>query len=148
MPQKSQFDENGYGIQSQIRTAMPRCCSQTRRRGNQILTRIVAGFSSSLVIEKVKQIRDWTSGLRERVIWEAWKIRQEGSPDTSRLQPVSPNESADSTSSPNEMADDSWHIVERSQGDHRMEDSETDLFEFIECDSEMGSEFSENTTIR
>jgi hypothetical protein len=33
------------------------------------------------------------------------------------------------------MADDSWKTVDGSQDGHLMEASETDLFEFIECDS-------------
>jgi hypothetical protein len=128
---------------------MPRCRSNTRLRGNAILKRIViAGFSPSLTIENGKKIQNWTDGLREKLILDAYKLREVANLHTSTRQPVLPNEKTDPSVSAHEMTHDRRQIFGEPESDYDMEDSETDCFEFIECDSETGSPFWENTTLQ
>jgi hypothetical protein len=143
------FDQNGYDIHFPNYHPMPRARSKTRRRGHAILKQIVIeGFSPPLIIENGKQIQHWTVGLREQLKWEAFQLRQLTNLQTSRLQAVFPNEISETSISTSEMTENGSQTFEGPQGDHKMVDSDSSFFEFIECDVETSSDFSENATIQ
>jgi hypothetical protein len=131
-------------MQAQRPFQVPPCCPKACRRGSAILTRIlIAGYGTPLIVQDGKRIENWTSGVREQLIWRACKLRQELISCTSRWQSVLPNQAPHTPASTSLC-----QPFESPQIDLQMQKAGTDIVEFVECDRDTGFQFWEDPTIQ